>query len=76
MNEPPQDALCRVMDAMDNAGITRGDFISRGVASRKTLHQAFCRQRPLSPELIYRIAEALGVAVEDLRDEPEQANAL
>jgi hypothetical protein len=58
------------MDAMDKAGITRGDLISRGVASRKALQQTFCRQRPLSSGLLVRIAETLGVVVEDLRDEP------
>ena len=69
MNEPPRDALCRVMDAMDKAGVTRGDLISRGIASRNALQQAFCRRRPLSPELLGKIAEALGVAAEDLQGE-------
>jgi transcriptional regulator with XRE-family HTH domain len=72
MNEPPRDALCRVMDAMDKAGITRGDLISRGIASRNALQQTFCRRRPLSQELLVKIAGALGVPAEDLQGEDER----
>ena len=67
MNEPPRDALCRVMEAMDKAGVTRSDLISRGVASRNALQQTFCRRRPLSPMLLAKIARALGVDAEDLQ---------
>jgi hypothetical protein len=69
MNKPPQDALCRVMNAMDKAGVTRSDLISTGIASRNVLQQTFCRRRPLSPTLLAKIAGTLGVAAEDLQGE-------
>jgi hypothetical protein len=31
MKEPPRDALCQVMVAMEEAGITRSDLIFRGL---------------------------------------------
>jgi hypothetical protein len=69
MNEPPRDALCRVMDAMDKAGVTRSGLISKGIASRNNLQQTFCRRKQLSPALLAKIAGALGVAAEDLQGE-------
>ncbi len=66
MNEPPEDALCRVFDAMERAGVSRGDLVVRGVASRNVLQRVFWRRRPLSAALLNRIAGALGVPSEDL----------
>ena len=67
MNQPPRDALCRVFDAMERAGITRTDLVLRGVASRNVLQRVFWRRRRLPAALLGKIAATLGVPVEELR---------
>jgi hypothetical protein len=69
MNQPPRDALCRVFDAMEHAGVSRGDLVLQGVASRNVLQRIFWRRRPLSEALLARIAGALDVPVKALQGE-------
>jgi antitoxin component HigA of HigAB toxin-antitoxin module len=66
MYAPPADALSRILEALEAAGITRDDLVARKIGSRSKLTQTFCRRKALEPELLARIAQVLDKSVAEL----------
>ncbi len=66
MHQPPADAVARILAAMERNRVSRDDLVALGIGSRNALHQVFCRRKPLTPSLKVRLAQALGMTLDEL----------